>query len=318
MEKDITFESEGFRLAGTLSIPNSPEIPGSVLLVTGSGQLDRNENNKKFMGNTFNQIAHRLGEDGFASLRYDKRGIGASEGDYWRTGFYDHITDAAAGVRYMQSLPELHQAPIFLLGHSEGAVICARLAAEGVGAAGAILLAGTAQTGEATLRWQAGMIAKNMKGFNGFLIHRLHLDVLKAQDKALRKIKSSTRDWIRQGLVQKINARWMREFLAYDPTDDLKHIRIPVLALTGSKDIQVNPDDLPRMAEFVGNGFEYHIIPDMTHTLRAEKDGAGLSMYKQEIQRPLDPRLLDLIQDWLERQSSTRRVAGKMAASVSS
>ncbi len=301
MEKELSFISEGLQLRGTMRFPESGDMLGAVLLIPGSGQIDRNENNKKFASNIFKEISEELAVNYFSSFRYDKRGVGESEGDFWKTGFYDHVKDASSAIAFVESLPQVRGKPMFILGHSEGAIISVRLAAEEQGLGGAVLLAGSAQNGEATLRWQAAEIAKGLTGFSALLVRLLHIDVLKAQAKALAKIKRSSKDWMRQNLFQKINLRWMREFMAYDPTDDLKRIRIPVLALTGSKDIQVNPADLKRMAELIQGEYEYHEIPDMTHVLRADSGLPSLSTYKEQISRPVDPRMLGFIDTWLRK-----------------
>jgi pimeloyl-ACP methyl ester carboxylesterase len=250
MEQEGKFTSAGVQISGTLRLPDSADATGVVLLLPGSGQTDRNENVKQLHINAMADIAAFLEERQIASFRYDKRGVGASGGDYWESGFYDRVTDAAAALTYLKSDARLGGLPLFALGHSEGALVSTRLAAEGLGLAGAILVAGAAETGEEILHWQVVQVTKGLSGFNKFIINLFHIDVLKSQDKALQKIKQSTKSWYRQGM-QKVNGKWMREFLAYDPAADLARIQIPVLALTGSKDIQVNPADLQRMAETV-------------------------------------------------------------------
>jgi pimeloyl-ACP methyl ester carboxylesterase len=310
MEKNVSFHSGEYRLAGTICLPASSELAGAVLLVAGSGQIDRDENHPKLQTNILKDLAAYLASHQIGTLRFDKRGVGESEGDYWRTGFFDHVEDASAALEYMRSLPQVARKPVFLLGHSEGALICTHLAAEAQGPAGVILLAGAAETGEAVLQWQLGEVTRNMGGINGFLIRNLHLNVRKAQEKALDKIKASPKDWFRQGWVKKINAKWMREFMAYDPAKDLRRIHVPILALTGSKDIQVNPDDLRLMQELVKTSIEVHEIPDMTHMLRTDDGDPSLSHYKGQVKRPLDPRLLQFIGDWLDKNTASRTERG--------
>jgi pimeloyl-ACP methyl ester carboxylesterase len=101
-------------------------------------------------------------------------------------------------------------------------------------------------------------------------------------------------------LLAKVNAKWMREFLAYNPADDFPQITVPVLAITGSKDIQVDPDDLPAMKDIVTSPFEYHILPDVSHLLRLEKGEASISSYKKMVQQPLDNRIPEIILTWLD------------------
>jgi pimeloyl-ACP methyl ester carboxylesterase len=299
-EQEIRFKASGIELRGTIALPDSGGPFPCVLLIAGSGQTDRNENNKKFHLNTFYDISQYLAKNGIASLRYDKRGVGQSEGDHWATGFFDHALDALVGLQYLKQQKDIQSKNIFLLGHSEGASIAIRLASVEAEAAGIILLASAAQSGEAVLKWQAIQVANGLKGINGWLIKALHIDVSKAQQKQIEKIKQSKKDWYKQQLLVKINAKWLREFMIYNPADDLPLVPIPVLAITGSKDIQVDPADLDIMAHLLKAPFEQHRIQDMTHVLRIEKGNASISKYKEEIKKPIEPQLLEIILRWIE------------------
>jgi hypothetical protein len=112
------------------------------------------------------------------------------------------------------------------------------------------------------------------------------------------------KNWIRLQLIKKLNAKWFREFLAYDPAEDLSRIKVPVLAITGSKDIQVNPEDLKVMAELVQTNFEAHELSDVTHLLRADPGEPSIATYKQQVKRPVDTRMLQFISDWLGRTAT--------------
>jgi len=309
-EQEVSFYSGSHILAGTLTLPDSLGREGTfpgVLLVPGSGQVNKNENAKKLPIDAFREIATDLAKEGFASLSYDKRGVGESQGDFWETGFYDNVSDAATALHFLKFNEYIQPEHVFILGHSEGAVIATRLAATGADVAGVILLAGTARLGEEVLLWQGEQVMKGMRGLNGFLIKALHIDVRRAQRKQLEKIKRSTKDWYWVGLFAKVNAKWMREFLAYNPAEDFPKIQVPLLALTGSKDIQVNPSDLQCMAGLANSEFEWHEVPDITHILRAEAGEPTLSTYRQQVRRPVDERVLTFISDWLRRQVDVRQ-----------
>jgi fermentation-respiration switch protein FrsA (DUF1100 family) len=302
-EQVIRFSSKGTDLAGTLTLPDGDGPFPAVLFLAGSGQVDRDENAKNIRLNAFFDISHFLAQNGFASLRYDKRGVGESGGDYWSTGFLDHAEDAQAGLSFLQRQPGLRPGKIFLLGHSEGAFLAIRLAGSGAPAAGVILIAGGARSGEAILIWQGVQVARGLRGINGWIIRTFHIDVQKAQQKQLDSIKRSTADVVRRNFV-KINAKWLREFMAYDPSVDLPNISVPVLAVTGSKDIQVDPADLERMAQLVKAPFESRLIPDMTHLLRPEEGEPAVSKYREEVLKPIDPRLLETVLRWLQKQAA--------------
>jgi alpha-beta hydrolase superfamily lysophospholipase len=243
-EREVRFKSGEIELAGTVALPDGEGPFACVLLIPGSGQVDRNENHKKLHINIFYDISHFLAENGLASFRYDKRGVGESRGDHWTTGFYDGVQDVLAALDYLKQQTSIQPQNIFLLGHSEGAFIASRLAGRGAEVAGIVLIAGAAQSGEAVLKWQAIQVAKGLRGFNAWLIKLLRIDVSKSQQKAINKIKQSDKDWYRQKLFVRVNAKWFREFMAYDPAGDMPRITVPVLAVTGSKDIQVDAADL--------------------------------------------------------------------------
>jgi pimeloyl-ACP methyl ester carboxylesterase len=300
-EQTITFQSDSLTLSGTFLLPGEETSYPAVLLIPGSGQVDRDENSPKIAINAMREIAELLAGHGIASLRYDKRGVGQSPGDYWTTGYYDRITDARAALEWMKTNPHVNHQQIFLLGHSEGCGISAKLGAENKDLAGIILLAGWAQPGQDMLIWQAEKVFAGMKGINAWLVRKLRIDIRKAQLKQFARIRRSKKDTYRQFHVR-INARWLREFLSYNPADDLNNVSIPVLAITGSKDIQVDPADLDRMQELVKGKFESHLVPDLTHMLRTDPGSPSTGTYAEQVKRPVDSGLLELVVSWLMKQ----------------
>jgi pimeloyl-ACP methyl ester carboxylesterase len=302
IEHEVEMKVGDVKFSATVALPQSEgKFPG-VLLIPGTGQVDRNENAPGYPINVFKEIAHFLAENGIASLRYDKRGVGKSGGDYWATGFYDNIADVSSVLSYFKDYESVNPDRVFLLGHSEGSIIASRMAGTGSEVAGIILLAGSCQRGEDLLKWQSRQIVKGFTGFNAWLVKTFRIDVAKAQQKQIDKIKSSTKDWFRVQLVAKMNAKWMREFLEYNPADDFPAIKCPILAITGSKDIQVDPEDLKIMAELVKTDFESHELPDITHMLRSDNGKPSLSTYKKQMSVPMDAQILSLILDWLKKR----------------
>ena len=306
--REVTFESSDVRLAGTLALGREPRRAACVIMIAGSGQIDRNDSHKRFPLNVFGVFAEYLKKRGFDTLRYDKRGVGDSGGDYWTAGLVDNTSDVAAALEFVREDADVGRDKVFLLGHSEGAYLATRIAAETPWLGGVILLAGGARSCEEELRWQAEQVGKSMKGLQAFIIRLFRIDVVKTQAKQLARVKKSTKDSFRVQLVARINAKWLREFLAYDPSVDLPKITVPVLAITGAKDIQVDPGNLERMAGLVTAPFEYHVLPDVTHLLRSDPGSPGLADYKRQLKRPLEPRLIELVTEWLERQTATSSV----------
>ena len=296
MTSTIEFTSAGARLIGTLATPSAEPAP-AALLISGSGPLDRDSNTKRLRIDVMRQVAEHLATVGIASFRYDKRGIGASSGDYHATGFWDNVADARSALTALRARPEVDADRIVVIGHSEGALIASELAADGE-VAGVVLLAGAAQTGEQVLRWQARRVAESLPGPARVVLKLLRKDVVAMQDKRLTQLERSTDDVIRMQFV-KVNAKWFREFLVHDAADTLRRIRTPVLAITGAKDIQVDPDDVARIEGLVAGPFRGRVVPELTHLLRTTTEPPSVKTYRRHAKRPVDAALLDTIGRWV-------------------
>lgn len=303
-EVNVSIPAGEATLAGTLTTPGGDGPYRAVLLIAGSGPLDRDGNHKRMPLGISKDLAAILDDAGWATLRYDKRGVGESTGDYMRTGFYDELADTAAALEWLGSRPDIDV--VVPVGHSVGALLAAELAARGLAPTGAVLLAYTARTGEETLIWQAGQIGESVPGWIKTLMGVFGTSIEKQQAKALAKLENSTDDVTRiQG--QKINAKWMREFVAYDPEPVLRSTTSPILAMTGSKDVQVDPEDIDVVAGIVGERGTTMVIDDVDHILRTET--APLSnpkKYKQQITKPIDPRVVNALVTWLQEMTKAR------------
>ena len=205
---DLTFSIPAGTMAGTLITTDRVEPGPAVLLVSGSGPIDRNSDMKKLAIGVMGQFAEHLGKAGLSSFRYDKRGVGASEGDFLSTGFHDNVADAASAVEMLRERPEIDPDQIFVVGHSEGALIATELGASDPNLAGVVLLAGTATVGEEVLRWQALHVAATLPKPVKRLLRVLRQDIIRTQTKRLAQIRATTDDTERIQLV-KINAKWL-------------------------------------------------------------------------------------------------------------
>lgn len=301
---ELKFTSDGYELAGTLLVPTG-EIAATVLLISGSGPIDRDSNMKRMKIDVMRQVADHLAKAGIASYRYDKRGVAGSTGDYHATGFHDNVADARAALEALRVRPEIDAERIVAVGHSEGALIATELGAAGVGLAGSVLLAGAAQTGEEILRWQAVHVAATLPKPVKWLLKLLRKDLLKTQDKRLAQLKESTEDVVRMQLVR-VNAKWFREFMTYDPGEALARTKTPILAITGAKDLQVDPGDIAIMKGLAPDEFTGEVAPDLTHLLRREDGPASLRTYKKQVKRPVDRRLREAISGWITSLFSDR------------
>lgn len=300
-EVDAEFQSAGLTLRGSLTLPDRVGKHPAVVMFSGSGKVDRNDNAKQLAINLFPEIVREFGSS-FATFRYDKRGVGASEGDFFSTGLEDLFIDAESALNWLKSQDEIDPDRVFVLGHSEGALVALRLATKESFVAGAVLLAGPAKTGEETLIWQGEKISETITGINKFLLKLLRFDVARSQRKTLEKIKSSSKDSFRiQG--QRVNAKWMREFIFHDPKSDLKKTGVPVLAITGSNDIQVDPKDLQTMKSMAQAEIEIQEIDGLTHLLREDNEHKGLQGYRKQVKQPVDQRVMEKLSEWLLKKS---------------
>jgi len=285
--------ADGLPLAATLTLPAGRGPHPAVLCLPGSGKVDRDSNAGRVRMDLGRPLAATLARHGVASLRYDRRGVGATPGDWHTVGFLDNRADAAAALHALRAHPDIHPRAAGVLGHSEGAVHAMWLAAH-TPVAAAVFVAGYARPGDQAVRRQGAQLADALP-----TAVRPLLPVLRrVAARQLTRLAATTTDAARIGGIR-VNARWWREQLAYDPRADLAGIRVPVLAVTGDKDTQVDPDDLDVIARLVPGGAETHRIPGLTHILRRTDGPASVFAYRRLLRAPLDEELLTTIACWL-------------------
>lgn len=294
-ESELKFTSNAITLVG--SFMAAEDEKAIALIITGSGRVNRDSNHERIKLNVSNSLALSLSKQNISSFRYDKRGIGESSGDYWSATLSDNIDDAHAAVSALrQKNPDKK---IFIIGHSEGALIAANVAATRNDLSGIVLLAGSIKKGRDVLSWQLDQVLSNLQGVSKWLLKILPINPVKSHQKLLNKIQNSNKNIIRIMGVKKINAGWLRQFMNYDPVKDFANINCPVLAITGKKDIQVPVNDLLDMKKIIPTIFEGHAIDDLTHLLRNDKEQPSLSHYKNLIKLPMDADVLSIINAWL-------------------
>ena len=241
-EEEVSFSNGDAHLEGTLVLPEGYTRKTPVLImVTGSGQENRDE--EIFEHKPFAVIADALARVGIATLRYDDRGVGGSTGEVATATTKDFKEDALAGIKMLRERFD----KVGVIGHSEGGTIALLLAAEGQ-ADFIVSLAGMAVSGLETLVKQsqvsienAGYTGKNVDTFcqavhdAGYV--RLHGGKMPLPDELdlPNELKQAY-----QGVITKIQTPWMIKFLSLDMRPLLGGIKCPVLAINGSKDVQVD------------------------------------------------------------------------------
>ena len=306
-EKNITIQGE-YAIGATITYENEQKKSPAVVIIMGTGQLDRDGNGFGFKSNIYKELAQTFAEFGYVSARYDKRGTHASGGNFIRTGLSDLVNDAISVIQYLKKQPYVDADRILVCGHSEGTMITALLS-EKEETAGLILLGGAGMSLKDALYYQNTRVAAeipNLKGVAG-AIFRKSFDLKKQLaliDDLFRKSKETTKDKVyAKGAV--MPAKWLREHGAYTTADYnaiLKNYGKPILAVTGKADMQA---DYRMLDALQGVSHITCSAPEgLTHILRVDHgDNSMLKLkktYRELMKKPLDSDLKASIKNWLD------------------
>lgn len=246
-------------LYGSLVLPKSDKPVPVVLIIAGSGPTDRNGNNTQGGRNdSLKKLAWRLAQNNIASVRFDKRGIAQSQPaapDERTLNLDQYITDAVAWGNLLKADPRF--ADVFVLGHSEGALI-ASLAAPAMDAAGVISIAGTARPVGQVLREQLqrnnmppGLLQRSVE-----LIHTLESG--RTDDNVPKALQVIFRPSVQPYLIS---------LLRYDPAKAFAALKMPALIIQGTHDIQVDVNDA-RLLKAAKPDADLALIEGMNHVMR--------------------------------------------------
>jgi len=327
-EEDVTFENggAGITLAGTLTLPQKEGVFPAVVLITGSGAQNRNE---ELMGHKpFLVIADFLTRNGVAVLRFDDRGTASSQGNFKTATSNDFATDVKAAVDYLLTRKEINKKKIGLIGHSEGGIIAPMVANSSKNVAFIVLLAGTGIPGDQLLLLQQELIGKasgmsDEKYQATRKISRLIFELVKKSDSDER-LRADLTNLVREELknfpdipqnlsdddfvkdqVDEVMNPWMLNFIKYNPAVALGKVKCPVLALNGEKDLQVPPkENLGAIREAMAKGGNKKLtaveLPGLNHLFQECKTGSP-SEYA-EIEQTVSPVALNEILKWIKIQ----------------
>ncbi|MEM7481607.1 MAG: alpha/beta fold hydrolase [Acidobacteriota bacterium] len=322
-EVKIPNAEAGIELAGTLTRPQGDGPFPAVVLVTGSGPQNRDE---EILGHKpFLVLADHLTRRGFAVLRYDDRGIGKSGGTFRGATSEDFATDTWAAVEFLTAQEGIAPDRVGILGHSEGGIVAPMVAVEHpASVAFLVLLAAPGLPGAQVISQQVGDIA---------LASGLPENVARAQQTMQEKIEgavaaSSGLEDLKERLnaildeagappaakqqilaqAETLNDPWRRYFTAYDPRPALTRIKVPVLALTGDKDRQVAPEgNLAAIEKALKEGgntaYTARALPGLNHLFQTAETG-GPGEYGQ-LEETFAPAALEAIGEWLVERFGT-------------
>lgn len=324
VEKELSFISmEGEKeiaLSGTLVLPEGSGPFPCLIMISGSGPQDRNE---EILGHQpFAIIAEALAKKGWASFRYDDRGVGKSKGNFSNATTLDFAADAHAAWRALQSEKSLNGDRIGLLGHSEGGLVAPIVAAENPGVYCIVSLAGPGVNGAEILITQTADIdrAEGMKedeitkAVNDTRVYvdwlqqgldsiQVAKNIKKYVNKTKKKMSKEVRESIFITYNQSMNTKWMKTFVKIEPIPYWQKVQCSTLVLNGDKDWQVRWDmNANKIAETLLKNnvpFEKVILADHNHLFQYSESGK-VSEYAK-IEETISPETLQSITDWLSK-----------------
>ncbi|HOY18120.1 MAG TPA: alpha/beta fold hydrolase [Haliscomenobacter sp.] len=326
--EDVSFENTkaGITLAGTLTLPQKEGVFPAVVLISGSGAQNRDE---ELLGHKpFLVLSDFLTKNGIAVLRFDDRGTAASKGDFKTATSLDFSTDVEAGVNYLLSRKEINKKKIGLIGHSEGGIIAPMVATHSKAIAFIVLLAGTGIPGDQLLLLQQELIGKaagtvdsvlqkNLKinqGAFDIVAHSTNTEQLNTAlttyfKQTIKDILSAERpagmsenDLLKM-IVGQLTSPWMQYFIKYNPAIALEKVKCPVLAINGEKDLQVPPKiNLGAIKKALTKAKNKKVttkeLPNLNHLFQECKTGSPNEY--ASIEQTFSPIALNEILQWLK------------------
>ncbi len=316
-EEDVTFENKraALTLAGTLTLPKKDGVFPVVVLISGSGPQNRNE---ELLGHKpFLVLSDYLTRNGIAVLRFDDRGVAKSTGDFKTATSADFATDVTAAIEYLKTRKEINTKKIGLIGHSEGGVIAPMVAANSKDVAFIVLLAGTGVPGDQILLEQQTLIGRatgvdsatlaknealNRKGFD-LIKTSSDVEKLKSDLTTLLKENNVPENVISTSVAQ-TTSPWMLYFIRHDPAPVLANVKCPVLALNGSNDLQVPKENLQAIKNALAKGGNKHVttreLPGLNHLFQESKTGSPTEY--GTIEQTMAPVVLQEVVNWINLQ----------------
>lgn len=275
-------------LGGTLLAFKGKKPVPLVMIIAGSGPTDRNGNNPAMQNNSLKYLAESLAQQGVASFRYDKRGVGASAKAMVREDsltFETYINDAAAWIAFLRK--DRRFSKIIVAGHSEGA-LTGMVAAAKAKADGYISIAGAGRPAAQIIRQQLQPQPEAIKAEAGKILDSLQAGKLVARPNPM--FVALFRPSVQPYLVS-----WFK----YDPVVEIRKLSVPVLVVQGTTDAQVTVEDA-RLLAAAAPSAKLVVIDGMNHILKeAEADLQKNTATYNVPALPLKPELAAHLQGFL-------------------
>jgi len=322
--EDILFKNAvaNISLAGTLSLPKATGKFPAVILISGSGPQNRDE--ELFGHKPFLVIADHLAKNGIAVLRFDDRGVGKSQGNFQKATIEDFTSDVECALAYLKERNEIDFKKIGLVGHSEGGIIAPSVAAKTSDVNFIILLAAPGIPGyelmllqKAKIESQMGLPVAAVEG--GQALFRGAYDIIlssESKDPGLQnklntyfktKIGSQLPESQLSTIVNQLVNPWFIGLLKQDPAHALKKIKCPVLALNGGKDLQVPAEEnLSGVKNALDKGGNKNVLikeyPTLNHLFQECK--TCLVNEYADIEETFSPLVLEEMTKWIILQTN--------------
>ena len=333
-EEEVTFHNADITLAGTLTLPESGAPHPAVVMITGSGPQNRDE--ELFGFKPFHMIADHLTRNGVAVLRYDDRGVGGSTGSVSEATTEDFARDVLAAVDFLKNRSDIDPERIGLIGHSEGGIVAPLASSMSDDVAFMVLMAGTSVSGAEILIEQGALIMRASGATEADMekqiaFQKRTFEAIRSGDgwdelaadletrlrESIAEMPDSQRNAITdvdayidaqiQAQLTALQTPWLRYFLDYDPAVTLRTIDTPILALFGELDLQVPPAQNRGPLEQAlrdGNHPDYtvRVLPRANHLFITATTGSPTEY--ATLEKVFVPEFLPLITEWiLERVS---------------
>ncbi len=291
-ETEVQIDGGLAPLKGSLLMPDGTGTVTTVLVLAGSGPTDRNGNSPGGLTtDAYKLVAVELAKQGIASLRVDKRGIAASMGAATKEEdlrFETYVNDAVAWVAFLKQQKRIGR--IVIVGHSEGALI-GSIAAQRPGVDGFVSLSGAG--------FRAGEILRRQLGpqLTGDLKTRAFAAIAELEAGRLVPNAPAELAALFRPSVQPYLISWFK----YDPAAEIAKLKMPVLIVQGTTDIQVGVEDAKKLAAAKPDA-QLLLIDGMNHILRAAPiDRAdNIATYSQPA-LPLKPELMPALVAFIRR-----------------
>ena len=294
-------------IGATIAYKDKSEKRPLVLLIMGTGSLDRDGNSFGFKSNLYKDMSDMFVDMGYVSIRYDKRGTHESKASGINYGLSDLVDDAASIIHYAKKLDYVDEEKIVVCGHSEGAMI-ATLLTKNEDLKGIILLGGGGLGLKEAMLYQNYLVLEqvsDMKGILGWYLRKVlkKESIEKQVSDMFEKAEESKKDiFFYRGSF--IPTKYMREH--HKLTSDeylklLKEYKGKILAITGKSDVQA---DYRALDSIVSDNVSISTPENVNHLLKEQDGNLDImnvkKVYKKSFKKEIAPSVRSSIKEWMK------------------